>query len=359
MEQQNFAEDARRHSVAWLFTGVLGAASLQEAFLSCTLWPYMTNNAVNAVRIWDQFTRNETLDLTVLLLVQGNIRDTTEVYWKTLMENLDVFENTQPDESRRHLLHLTKPVFNDGRGGAWPDPPIRRIHTHKKCVTRGKCGQTPTHPHAIRSILKTGLDLTQKIVDEDHKRLQTNVWIVNLSATYNVLQFGLDWHAMIYVFREVLHALREHKPYNDPRRQITDAERWHICRIIAADWTIWTLSIASTQSRHIYDNWARPRFFNTIPPASRWETPDENVSNHLANAMEQSFTDATRDFHFDINGAHLYYAIITLLYQNHHEYAAMLIDNADVIEEGVVVDGVDDDDSGGDDSDEYDMLMVP
>ena len=160
MEQQNFAEDARRHSVAWLFTEVLGATSLQEAFLSCTLWPPMTNNAVSAVRIWDEFTRNQTLELTVLLLVQGNIRDTTEVYWKTLMENLDVFENTQPDESRRHLLHLTKPVFNDGRGGAWPDPPIRRIHTHKKSVTRGKCGQTPTHPpcHQINIKNRLGFD---------------------------------------------------------------------------------------------------------------------------------------------------------------------------------------------------------
>ena len=106
-----------------------------------------------------------------------------------------------------------------------------------------------THPpYAIRPILKTGLHLTQEFVHNYHKRLQTNIWIVDLSTTYRVLQLGeMPSLAMQYVFDAVLKSLQEHHPFNDTRRQMTDEERWHICKIIAADWTISTLAFTSNQ----------------------------------------------------------------------------------------------------------------
>ena len=297
MEQQSFAVDARRHSVAWLFAGVFGAASVQEAFLSCTTWRSMTISILDDVTIWDELTSDEKSNLKVLLLVRGRLEPIT-LYENTLMRNLDVFENTQSDESRRRLLHLT-----------------------------------------------------QEFVHEHHKKLQTNLWIVDPFTTYCVLLCGeLPELAMKLVSNAALKSLREHHPFNNPHRQCPDAQRWLICRTIAADWTILTLSLASNHPPDTFD-WLRDDFFGPIHDHPG-ETPDGNVQRHLVQAMEQCFADANRNFHIDVKVSSMYVALMSLLYQKHSEYESIFMtpmdDDDDV---GDNDGGGDDDDGSGDDDD--------
>ena len=117
MEQQSFPVDVRRHSVAWLFAGVIGSTSLQEEFLLWTEWPASYQDKIRAVTIWDELTRHEMGDLNVLLLVRGldpsPSNDDDARYRETLMTNLDTFERNLSDHRHRLLLHLAQEFVHE------------------------------------------------------------------------------------------------------------------------------------------------------------------------------------------------------------------------------------------------------
>ena len=238
----------------------------------------MTTSILDVVTIWDELTSDENFNLKVLLLVRGRLEPVTlnedaskTEYRETLMRNLDAFENTQSDESRRRLLHLT-----------------------------------------------------QEFVHEHHKRLQMHLWIVDPQTTYCVLLLGdMPSSAMHIVFNAALKSLREHHPFNDPRGQIPDTQRWHICRTIAADWTTLTLEVASNHPPNTF-NGLRPHFFGTIRGHPD-ETPDSNVQHHLVQTMEQCFEHTRINLQVNVKVSHMYFALMSLLYRKHPGYETVFM----------------------------------
>ena len=246
---------------------------MQEEFLSWTRWPPLYQDKLRMVTIWNELTPDEAGDLKVLLLVRGldlspfkdDERD--ESYRETLMTNLDRFEQKLDDKNHKLLLHLA-----------------------------------------------------QEFVHENHRELETNLWIVKPVGVYiATLILGNATSAMSTVFNEVLKSIRERIPFNNPLKRCPDERRWYICATIAADWAALTKAIASRRAPNTFDQ-DRVHFFTPFPVV-RPDNLDASVQHHLVQKMSMVFRDPT----VTVKLSHMYFALMELLYQKHADYEYIFV----------------------------------